>query len=152
VGQSQASTKAQARNQTQSQSQKRVVFDLGRERFVVCGVRGELPVHNPKMTSTVINVVTSVVESEFEGRRYLWWRGETHYGRTERFNAPVGALVRFEHSSGSGRHTYYRYVAYFIVREGARRVVELENLAAGGRPEEKLVLELENLEPVGAVP
>lgn len=118
---------------------------MGKSRYVVCEVKGELPVYNRKRTFTTLKVVTSVVESEFKGRKYLWWGGETHYGEVGRFKAPTGAIVRFEHVSGSSKHTYYHYIAYFRVVEGVRKTIELENLAGS----DKLKLDVVNLEPIG---
>ena len=111
----------------------------------VVQARVRLPVVNRKATQTKVVVATSVRESEFKGRRYLWPVCGGCKARVENGDvtviAPEGALVWISHYTGTHRRTMYRVGVIARVREGAG-VKELTNFKTG----EKVEAEGENLE------
>jgi len=68
------------------------------------------------------------------------WRGDKSV-------VPVGSIVIFRALTGSRKHVYHFYYAAFLVREGARAEVELQDHGESS-DKKQLKLVIENLEPL----
>ena len=88
-------------------------------------------------------VYTGLQVTPWKDRYYLndrRWKGDRHV-------VPEGSIVVFGASAGSAKHTYHSYVALFMVKEGARAEVTLED-RVGRDGKEPIKLVVENLEPL----
>ena len=88
-------------------------------------------------------VYTGLQVTPWKDKYYLndrRWKGDKHV-------VPEGSIVVFGASAGSSKHTYHSYAAVFMVKEGARAEITLEDrVGRDGKKPIKLVVE--NLEPL----
>jgi hypothetical protein len=88
-------------------------------------------------------VYTGLQVTPWKDKYYLndrRWKGDRHV-------VPEGSIVVFGASAGSTKHTYHSYTAVFMVKEGARAEVTLED-RVGRDGKEPIKLVVENLEPL----
>jgi hypothetical protein len=88
-------------------------------------------------------VYTGLQVTSWKDKYYLndrRWKGDRHV-------VPEGSIVVFGASAGSYKHTYHSYAAVFMVKEGARAEITLED-RVGRDGKESIKLVVENLEPL----
>jgi len=85
-----------------------------------------LPRANPKRTSARVDVYTALALHQGRAGTYLVarrWRSTN--------SAPLGAIIRFEYSTGSWKNTYHRYVAFLLVTDIGETTVTLHDEVRG---------------------
>jgi hypothetical protein len=92
-----------------------------------------LPRANPKCTSARVDVYTALALHQGRAGTYLVarrWRSTN--------SAPLGAIIRFEYSTGSWKNTYHRYVAFFLVTGNGETTATLHDEVRGVDAEVKV--------------
>ncbi|MEM1830524.1 MAG: hypothetical protein QXJ97_03210 [Desulfurococcaceae archaeon] len=98
------------------------VFEVPKDAKVLpCRIDADFPIYNPKHTWFNVAVYTSLVVKKFKQPHLVTYKKTV----SKEFAAPVGAIVRVEYSSGSGRHTYYTFTGYFLVAEVGEKELEV---------------------------
>lgn len=129
------------------------------ERKVIFEVRGkvvpvkicfteELPVYNPRYTYRECTVYTGLFIKKWvrDGREYWYLNAIRKYSVCWSNNTVIGpaiegSILYIAYRTGSGKHTYHRYSAIFMVKEGEQSTVELRD----ERGDQNIKAELTNL-------
>jgi hypothetical protein len=106
---------------------------------IPCAIKGEYFVYNPQYSTKKAVIYTGLEVKPYGPKRYLC-ANKAPVHSLPYFTAPEGAVVRFEYETGSAKHTYHQFVAYFLVRREMRASLRF------GEGREVSVLETENLE------
>jgi hypothetical protein len=114
-------------------------------QYIVCSIQIGSPSDAWKVNQHEVMVYTGL--KLIQGRR-----GDTYLAAVKKaawndtFTAPLGAIVRLIHSSGSRKHTYHDYTQFFLVQEG-----EFEATLEDKVGHDHISCKTTNLKPINAI-
>jgi len=97
-----------------------------------------LPVENPRATVEEFEVYVAL--GILDGKKGAYLVAKKWYGKA----VPEGAIVYYKYGTGSRKHTYHKYRAFFIVKNVGKKKVLLKDM----KGDVDVEIEVFNLEPL----